>query len=243
MRALAPVMPEAVSAGVGNLKVVAFSGEQDGRAWVYMDIFEGSYGGRHGKDGLDAVDTLYANTRNNPVEDIESHYPLRVTRYELRSTEPAPGAGAAGSARCASSSSSPTAASRSRATATSCRRRGCSAAAPGRRGHAQPRRRAGEASLPSKIPFQRVRAGEVLRLVAPCGGGYGDPALRDAAPSSATAPTASSAPRAHGADTVARSERRLRGRARAISSTRFRSRAPSTLVEGLTNRSCAGTGV
>jgi N-methylhydantoinase B/oxoprolinase/acetone carboxylase alpha subunit len=48
-----------------------------------MDIQEGSYGGRPGKDGLDAVDTLYANTRNNPVEDIESHYPLRVTRYEL----------------------------------------------------------------------------------------------------------------------------------------------------------------
>ena len=48
-----------------------------------MDIQEGSYGGRHGKDGLDAVDTLYANTRNNPIEDIESHFPLRVTQYEL----------------------------------------------------------------------------------------------------------------------------------------------------------------
>ena len=32
----------------------------------------------------DAVDTLYANTRNNPIEDIESHLPLRVRRYELR---------------------------------------------------------------------------------------------------------------------------------------------------------------
>ena len=83
MRAMAPILPEGVAAGVGNLKVVAFSGERDGGAWVYMDIMEGSYGGRHGKDGLDAVDTLYANTRNNPIEDIESHYPLRVRRYEL----------------------------------------------------------------------------------------------------------------------------------------------------------------
>ena len=49
-----------------------------------MEILEGSYGGRYGKDGMDAVDTLYANTRNNPIEDIESHLPLRVTRYELR---------------------------------------------------------------------------------------------------------------------------------------------------------------
>ena len=49
-----------------------------------MEIFEGSYGGRLGKDGMDAVDTLYANTRNNPIEDIETHLPLRVLRYELR---------------------------------------------------------------------------------------------------------------------------------------------------------------
>ena len=35
-------------------------------------------------DGMDAVDTLYANTRNNPIEDIETHLPLRVSRYELR---------------------------------------------------------------------------------------------------------------------------------------------------------------
>ena len=33
---------------------------------------------------MDAVDTLYANTRNNPIEDMESHLPLRIRRYELR---------------------------------------------------------------------------------------------------------------------------------------------------------------
>ena len=37
-----------------------------------------------GLDGLDAVDVLYANTKNNPIEDIEAHYPLRVELYELR---------------------------------------------------------------------------------------------------------------------------------------------------------------
>ena len=45
---------------------------------------------------MDSVDTLYANTRNNPIEDIESHVPLRVTRYELREDAVAPAAGAAG---------------------------------------------------------------------------------------------------------------------------------------------------
>ena len=95
MKALAQALPRQVSAGIGNLKVIAFSGmrasESGGGHWVHMEIFEGSYGGRSGLDGMDAVDTLYANTRNNPIEDIESHLPLRVSRYELR--ENACGAG------------------------------------------------------------------------------------------------------------------------------------------------------
>ena len=52
-----------VSAGIGNLHVVAFSGLRGEQRWVHMEIFEGSYGGRHGIDGMDAVDTLYANPR------------------------------------------------------------------------------------------------------------------------------------------------------------------------------------
>ena len=84
MKALAQALPGQVSAGIGNLKVIAFSGMRKGKHWVHMEIFEGSYGGRGGLDGMDAVDTLYANTRNNPIEDIESHLPLRVSRYELR---------------------------------------------------------------------------------------------------------------------------------------------------------------
>ena len=78
MKALAPAVPTQVSAGIGNLRVVAFSGLRGEQHWVHMEILEGSYGGRHGADGMDAVDTLYANTRNNPIEDIESHLPLRV---------------------------------------------------------------------------------------------------------------------------------------------------------------------
>ena len=84
MKALAQAVPKQVSAGIGNLRVIAFSGLNEGQHWVHMEILEGSYGGRYGLDGMDAVDTLYANTRNNPIEDIELHLPLRVNRYELR---------------------------------------------------------------------------------------------------------------------------------------------------------------
>src|SRR5437016_8678644 len=91
MHALSKIAPRNISAGVGNLKVTAYSGLVGENYWVYMDITEGSYGGRYGKDGMDCVDTLYANTRNNPIEDIESHYPLRVTRYEMREDKGGPG--------------------------------------------------------------------------------------------------------------------------------------------------------
>jgi N-methylhydantoinase B len=117
MKALAPAVPQQVSAGIGNLRVIAFSGTIQEQPWVHMEILEGSYGGRHGLDGMDAVDTLYAKTRNNPVEDIESHLPLRVNRYELRENVIAPGEwrGGVGSVRVFTYS--PMAAFRSKATA------------------------------------------------------------------------------------------------------------------------------
>lgn len=84
MKALAPAVPDKVCAGVANLKAITFAGMSEQQQWVHIEIFEGSYGGRATQDGMDSVDTLYANTRNNPIEDIESHVPLRVHRYELR---------------------------------------------------------------------------------------------------------------------------------------------------------------
>ncbi|MCW3011357.1 MAG: hydantoinase B/oxoprolinase family protein [Solirubrobacterales bacterium] len=182
MRALAPVMPNAVAAGVGNLKVVAYSGEKDGATWVYMDIVEGSYGGRQGKDGLDAVDTLYANTRNNPVEDIESHYPLRVTRYELVN-------GGAGAGQWRGGLGSVREFEFLDDGGFSLEGDGNAFPPPGLFGGTEGTAGAvlmnpgtpQETDLPSKIAYRRVAKGEVLRTIGPCGGGYGDPAKRDPA--------------------------------------------------------------
>jgi N-methylhydantoinase B/oxoprolinase/acetone carboxylase alpha subunit len=38
-----------------------------------------------------------------------------------------------------------------------------------------------EQTLPSKFPYRKAAAGERLLLIAPSGGGYGDPADRDPA--------------------------------------------------------------
>src|ERR671935_102697 len=59
MRALSPICPDRVAAGMGNMKVIAYSGVVSGNYWVYMDITEGAYGGRVGKDRVDSVDGLY----------------------------------------------------------------------------------------------------------------------------------------------------------------------------------------
>ena len=125
-----------------------------------MDIIEGSYGGRSGKDGLDAVDTLYANTRNNPIEDIESHYPLRVTPLRARPRTAAGRAqwrGGLGSIREFEFLEA-AAASRSRATATPSRRPGLFGGADGTPGarRARPRHGGGTLELPSKIPYRRA---------------------------------------------------------------------------------------
>ncbi|HTZ36768.1 MAG TPA: hydantoinase B/oxoprolinase family protein [Stellaceae bacterium] len=186
MKALAQAVPRQVSAGIGNLKVIAFSGMRPEAAgaghWVHMEIFEGSYGGRSGIDGMDAVDTLYANTRNNPIEDIETHLPLRVTRYELR--EDASGAGewrgGLGSIREFQYLNDGGASVE--ADGHESRPWAFDGGGDGRPAELRFHRQDGKVeALPSKVPHMRVRAGERFVCVGPAGGGYGDPLNRDPA--------------------------------------------------------------
>jgi N-methylhydantoinase B/oxoprolinase/acetone carboxylase alpha subunit len=91
--ALADVYPDRVCAGsAGHTFFVSYSGlaESGDEYWVYIEVNETSYGGRSAKDGLDAVDCMVANTRNNPIEELELRNPMRCLQYELR---PGPGAG------------------------------------------------------------------------------------------------------------------------------------------------------
>ena len=182
MKALAQAVPGQVSAGIGNLKVIAFSGRQAGRQWVHMEIFEGSYGGRQGMDGMDAVDTLYANTRNNPIEDIESHLPLRVSRYELREDVAGPGRwrGGLGSIREFEYLSDGGASVEGEGHGF--RPWGHDGGGEGRPAELRLVRADGAVrELPSKAPHMTIREGERFVCVGPAGGGYGDPFARDPA--------------------------------------------------------------
>ena len=71
------------SAGLHFCAYAGFIAES-GEYWIYLEVNEGSYGGRHGKDAMDSVDNLMANTRNNPIEELDMRFPVRCEQYELR---------------------------------------------------------------------------------------------------------------------------------------------------------------
>jgi N-methylhydantoinase B len=180
MKALAHAVPQQVSAGVGNLHVVSFSGIRDEQHWVHMEIIEGCYGGRYGKDGMDAVDTLYANTRNNPIEDLESHLPLRVRRYELRDDACPPGQwrGGIGSIRDVEflEDGGVSVEGEGHRHAPW----GFDGGSDGRVSSLRVEPKQGEpVALPSKLPSRRMKAGDRIVITGPSGGGYGDPFARE----------------------------------------------------------------
>ncbi|WP_410766296.1 hydantoinase B/oxoprolinase family protein [Haloferax sp. DFSO60] len=55
-----------------------------GSPYAFYETQGGGFGGRAGKDGMDGVHVHMSNTMNTPIEVLETAYPLRVTRYELR---------------------------------------------------------------------------------------------------------------------------------------------------------------
>ncbi|MBE7202972.1 MAG: hydantoinase B/oxoprolinase family protein [Parafilimonas terrae] len=180
MKALAQAVPTQVSAGIGNLRVIAFSGLNEGRHWVHMEILEGSYGGRHGLDGMDAVDTLYANTRNNPIEDLESHLPLRVNRYELRDDAVAAGRWRGGIGTVREFTYLVDGGFSVEGDGHKFRPWGFDGGADGQTASLVLVDASGIAQdLVSKVPYHKVRAGDRLSSEGPCGGGYGDPFERD----------------------------------------------------------------
>ena len=82
--ALAQAVPELIPAAAhGSMNNVAM-GSLDGQPWHYYETLAGGSGGHSQGEGLSAVQCHMTNTLNTPIESLEMHYPLRVTRYALR---------------------------------------------------------------------------------------------------------------------------------------------------------------
>jgi N-methylhydantoinase B len=144
-----------------------------------MEILEGSYGGRFGLDGMDAVDTLYANTRNNPIEDMESHLPLRVNRYELQNNVAAPGQWRGGIGAVREFTFLADGGFSVEGEGHKYRPWGFSGGTDGTTGSLNLSTDGRVVDLVSKVPYHKIRAGDRIVAHGPSGGGYGDPLMRD----------------------------------------------------------------
>lgn len=85
-KALSNGMPEKIPAAskgtVNQLGFGAFDPVKQ-RYHTYYEAIGGGFGGRQGKDGMNAVQTDFSNTENAPVEEIEIGYPVQIVRHEL----------------------------------------------------------------------------------------------------------------------------------------------------------------
>jgi N-methylhydantoinase B len=96
--ALAPVVPDRVSAGIfGGVQAMAIGGEdpRTGVPFIHFMPYAGGWGARQTKDGINALCPLLNGDNDNiPCEVSEAKFPLIVERYEL-----IPDSGGAGKCR------------------------------------------------------------------------------------------------------------------------------------------------
>ena len=83
--ALAPALPDRIpAASQGTMNNLAMGGRGAADAGAWDETVGGGMGAGRTGGGLDGVQSHMTNTLNTPVEALEMRYPLRVTRYALR---------------------------------------------------------------------------------------------------------------------------------------------------------------
>ncbi|OGA72001.1 MAG: hypothetical protein A3G81_31995 [Betaproteobacteria bacterium RIFCSPLOWO2_12_FULL_65_14] len=92
--AMAQAVPEKVMAGChSTVTFPSFSGvdPRTGRGYVYSESIGGGAGARQDQNGLDGVQVHITNASNLPVEALENEFPLAVDRLELCRGSEGPG--------------------------------------------------------------------------------------------------------------------------------------------------------
>lgn len=173
--ALGKALPEripAASAGTMNNLTVGGVDPRTGDPYAYYETIGGGCGATPVHDGASAVQTHMTNTMNTPIEALEHAYPLKVTRYAIRSGSGGRGrfSGGDGIRRDIEFLAPAT------VTMNSERREippyGLAGGDPGSCGENMLLRRGRETRLPGKFTIA-VEAGDRLLVSTPGGGGYG----------------------------------------------------------------------
>ncbi len=185
MGALGEALPDrAVAQDHGQVAIYRMSGTDPatGKFFYKSEPLPGGWGGRNGSDGPDVVDFPVANLNNTPIEAMEMQFPLRVERYELRADSGGEGRFRGGlglrrDIRALSPLDLSVRAERHRFSP-----RGIFGGGEARPGEFVLTRTDGRVEkLPCKAAGITMEAGDVLTVLTPGGGGYGDPASRDPA--------------------------------------------------------------
>ena len=173
--ALAQALPGRIpAASQGTMNNLALGGwdPERGRHYAYYETVGGGAGAGPDGGGAHGIHTHMTNTMNTPVEALEFDYPVLVERYQLR-----PGSGGTGRFRGGWGIRRDLRLLHdAQVSILSDRRKfapyGLAGGGPGRRGRnlllGGGRRR----KLPGKVTF-RARAGDVISIRTPGGGGYG----------------------------------------------------------------------
>jgi len=93
-RAFSSGMPEKIASSTKAMMAQAGFGiidRENGEYHCNYEALAGGYGARATSDGPDAVQQHGQNTENAPVEEVESHFPMRVSRLSLIEDSEGPG--------------------------------------------------------------------------------------------------------------------------------------------------------
>jgi N-methylhydantoinase B/oxoprolinase/acetone carboxylase alpha subunit len=179
LRALAgPCRDRVPAAGQGTMNNLLIGGD----GWVYYETVAGGQGGRPRSPGMSGVHTGMTNTRNTPIEALERTFPVRVLRYRLRR-----GSGGAGRQPGGEGIERDLQVLEDCTVSLITERRvsrppglwGGEPGAPGENWLLA----AGDESRAERLPDKctvRLRAGDVVRMLTPGGGGWGPPATAGA---------------------------------------------------------------
>lgn len=182
---LGQAAPERAIAACGPAQGIILAGHDPlrGRFFVDYENFAGGQGGRGHADGMDVVQVNMTNTSNLPIEAMEMEFPLRVDRYEL-----VPNSGGAGKYRGGLGvlrdlrvlADDATVALRSARQIFPAQ--GLAGGKAGALGaFIRNPGRSDVTKLPSTSSDTPLKKGDVLRIVTPGGGGFGNVAERDRA--------------------------------------------------------------
>ena len=173
--ALAKAVPEKIpAASSGTMNNVAFGGYDPGKRkpFAYYETIGGGMGASRENPGVSGVHTHMTNSRNTPLEALEKYLPIRIRRYSLRNGSGGRGANRGGDGIVREYEFAiPT-----QVTIMSERRKfapyGLQGGRPGRPGKNVLLSDGKRITLKSKVNLH-VKAGDVLRIETPGGGGYG----------------------------------------------------------------------